>query len=337
MRAAASPEISVVVPVFNGARFVLASVASVLDHTRAGIELICVDDGSTDDSARLLDELALEDPRVSVIRLARNGGASTARNAGIERANGEFVFFLDADDSVPPGALDLLLSAARSTGSELAIGQLSWLRTEDERSRPFDAPTGGEIVTTVLRDSPFLQSVPGCHCCNLYGRGLLDRSGIRYPTDLTYGEDQLFQATAIAEAAKVAIVRDVVYVYHHYRSESLTRQPPSLRNLVDDIEFHARVAQLFYRHGLADAAQRFLSFWSYSIREYWLQIPAVLSRDDAAALFAAFRKMVEEFGVTPWTDRTPEPHRRILGLVLAGQDEQVISLLADIRLKENSG
>lgn len=322
------PDISIVVPVFNSAAFVRESVLSALEQTLAAVEVLCVDDGSTDGSAAVLGEMAASDSRITLVSLGSNQGASAARNTGIERATGKYVFFLDSDDRVPPGALDLLLSAATATGSPLTIGKLLWFRTEEESVLPVKNAPGEPMVTTNIRESAYLQSIPGCHCCNLYSRDMLERHRIRYDTDLSYGEDQLFQAAAMIHASKVTIVDEVVYVYHHYRSQSLTRRPPSLRNLLDDIEFQCRIARLFSAHGLREAGLRFLGSWSYAIRQYWLQIPTALSRDEATCVFEAFRAMVDEFGVQPWNDATPEHHRHLLRLIMDGQDERAMSFLA---------
>jgi len=323
-----APEISVVVPVFNTAELVRASVSSVLEHTRAGIEIICVDDGSTDGSAEILGLLAANDDRVCVVRLGTNHGASTARNSGIERAKGDYVFFLDSDDMVPPGALDLLLSAARQTGSALTIGKLLWFRSVAESTSPLEQTPGNPVVVADIRESDYLQSVPGCHCCNLYARDLLEQHHIRYETDLTYGEDQLFQATAMVCAGKVTIVDEMVYVYHHYRGQSLTRKPPGLKNLLDDLEYKRRMGRLFLDHGMEDTARRTLGFWSYSIRQYWLQIPESLSREEASAFFSSFRSMAAEFAISAWSEKTPDHHRHLLGLIMSGQDEQALAFLA---------
>ena len=323
-----TPQISVVIPAFNAADFVLASVASVLDGTCADLEVICVDDGSTDDTAALLEGLAATDGRVSVVRLGANCGASVARNEGIERSIGAFLFFLDADDTVPQGALDLLLSAARQTQSELVIGKLLWFRTEAEVASPNREGASGPIRIERFRESLHLQAVQGCHCCNLYSRTLLEQHRIRYPVDLTYGEDQLFQATAMVKAEEFAMIDDIVYCYHHYRAQSVTRKPPSLKNLLDDIEFQRRIARLFANHGMDETGLRFLSTWSYSISNYWLQIPNVISRREASIFFSSFRAMAGEFGVSSWSESMPADHHYLLGLVMSGMDDAAVAFLA---------
>jgi hypothetical protein len=179
-----------------------------------------------------------------------------------------------------------------------------------------------------LRESRYLQTIPGAHYCNLYERRLLDSHAIRYPVDLTFGEDQVFQAVALARAGRVAVIEDVVYVYHHYRMDSLTRRPPSLKNLLDDVDFHRRIGLLFLEEGLGEAARRYVGYWSYSIREYWLSLPGRLPMHEVSTLFGALRKLLAEFGVEPWNAHTPPHHRHLLELVVAGRDDEALAFLA---------
>lgn len=328
-----APAISVVVPTYNSAEYLRTTISSVLAQSLRDIEIVCVDDGSSDGTPALLVQLALSDPRIRVVTLKPNYGASTARNSGIDNAVGDYVFLMDSDDFIPPYALERLLAAAKRTGCELAVGKLLWIKqASDAPSNEGPWPQGG-VVATSFQNSPYLQSIPGSHCCNLYRRELLDRNRIRYDTGLTYGEDQLFQATAMVAADRVAMLDEVVYVYHHYHGQSLTRKPPTLENLLDDIEFHRRVARLFSAHGLDLASESFLSRWSYSIREYWLQIPDALTLGEAMSFFASFRLLVEEFGVLPWNAATPAHYRHVLSLVLDHRDEDAYRYLASAEVR----
>jgi glycosyltransferase involved in cell wall biosynthesis len=317
--------VSVVVPVFNAEPFIPVSVGSALAQSLESVEVICVDDGSTDRSVAALHALAGRDERLRVVELGRNRGASAARNVGIDHARGEFVSFLDADDSLPPGGLARLVAAASASDSDLAMGALDW-RVRADQPEP-DPPSDAGIVLTTAAESDYLQGIPGNHCCNLYRRRLLERHGLRYEPDLSFGEDQLFQAKAIVLANRVAIIKDIVYTYHHYRSDSVTKKAPTLKNLLDDIEFNRRIARLFMAHGLVAAGHRALKAWSYSIRNYWWRIPTCLTKAEAFALFASFRAMVEEFGVEPWNPATPAPHRHLLGLIVARCDQDAFENL----------
>lgn len=324
MKQVQAPAISVVMPVLNAAGFLRASIDSVLAQSFGDIEVICIDDGSSDDSVAILQAFAARDRRLRVLQLPENKGPSVARNTGINAATGEFVFFLDADDSLPDDALRQLVQAARDTGCALVLGRVDWRR--DAAQAPALSGSGGVQVEDAAV-SAHLQSIPGCHCCNLYARSLLDSEGIRYPEDLSFGEDQLFQARAILAADRVALLDAVVYIYHHYRGQSLTRRTPVLQNLLDDVEFQCRIARLFRTYGLQAAALRYVSAWSYSIREQWLRFSWQDDANAAGPLFNAVRAMSTEFTATPWTENTPATHRELLLHILGGRDQLALQWL----------
>ncbi|MCX7670338.1 MAG: glycosyltransferase family 2 protein [Anaerolineae bacterium] len=101
------PHISVIIPVYNGERFLAEAIRSVLDQTLPPDEIIVVDDGSTDGSAQVVERLRLHAPIPISYHYQSNRGPSAARNRGLELARGEFIAFLDADDLWPPGKLAL--------------------------------------------------------------------------------------------------------------------------------------------------------------------------------------------------------------------------------------
>lgn len=101
-----TPKISVVMPVYNAEKTLRAAADSVLGQTFRDLELLLVDDGCTDGSAALIDALAASDGRVRALHLVKNGGASAARNAGMARARGEYLMFMDADDDMERDLLD---------------------------------------------------------------------------------------------------------------------------------------------------------------------------------------------------------------------------------------
>lgn len=106
-------------PVFNGARTLRQSVTSVLDQTCRDLELVVVDDASTDASARIAEELAEQDPRVRIVRRDRSGGPAAARNSGIASGTGRFLAFCDADDLWLPEKLQRQLDLAGTSGASL--------------------------------------------------------------------------------------------------------------------------------------------------------------------------------------------------------------------------
>lgn len=115
-----APRVSVVMPVYNAAATLVHSMESVLAQTHAGVELVVVDDGSRDASWSLVESMAARDPRVVPVRMPRNGGVAAARNAGIERASGGLVAFLDSDDWWHPRKLEIQLAYMRESGARVS-------------------------------------------------------------------------------------------------------------------------------------------------------------------------------------------------------------------------
>jgi CDP-glycerol glycerophosphotransferase len=115
--------ISVVVPVYNVEAYLADCLDSVLAQTVGDLEVVLVDDGSTDGSAGIAEAYAARDPRFRLVR-QENGGLSKARNTGIDAATGDFLAFLDSDDLLPPDAYERLLGALEETGSDFATGNV---------------------------------------------------------------------------------------------------------------------------------------------------------------------------------------------------------------------
>src|SRR3954449_13609629 len=112
------PKISVVIPCFNAAAWIRETIRSVLGQQRNDLEIILIDDGSTDESAAIVER---EFPSLSLTKTG-NQGASAARNLGTTLARGEFIQYLDSDDLLAPGKLELQLRALEASGADVAYG-----------------------------------------------------------------------------------------------------------------------------------------------------------------------------------------------------------------------
>lgn len=120
MGEASCPKAAIVVPVYNAARSIQRCLDSLLAQSERSIQVVCVNDGSTDDSLNVLRQIAQADDRVLVID-QENAGVSCARNAGIDAAEGETVFFVDADDYIDAQTVERVLHAMESAGAEAAV------------------------------------------------------------------------------------------------------------------------------------------------------------------------------------------------------------------------
>lgn len=129
----APPGVSIITPAYNAARHIGATIASVQAQTCAGWEMVIADDGSGDETCALVEALAREDPRIILVRQARNGGPAAARNLALAQARGRYICFLDSDDLWLPTKLERQLSVMRETGS--VISYTAFRRISDDGTR----------------------------------------------------------------------------------------------------------------------------------------------------------------------------------------------------------
>ena len=222
------PKVSVIIPVYNAEEYVEKCVRSVLSQTTSDLEVICIDDGSVDGSSRILDTLALEDRRVRVIH-QENRGLGMARNAGIAAARGEYVHFLDADDTVIPESYEELCAFAdrnrldalffsRETvfeDEELAE-QYVYEKTIGAKKEEYPVAGGLEMLCRFTENKDYNAS-----CCPLLlRREFLDMVNLRF-LDSAH-EDLLFTFTVLARAKLCGCLKKAYYRRFVHRDSLLT-------------------------------------------------------------------------------------------------------------------
>lgn len=202
--------VSVITPVYNAEAYLGETIRSVLGQSLSDFEWIVVDDGSTDGTSRLLSSLI--DPRVRIVR-QENGGVSAARNAGLDRARGRYVTFVDADDVLPPRSLETRAAYLDATpAAGIVDGIVSYrdaaLVSEVRRHRP--SPTVEPLFPRLVElDESFFAGV-------LYMVRAEAIGETRFDTRLSHGEDLLFFLEVARKSGLVyGSVPEVVY---HYRT-----------------------------------------------------------------------------------------------------------------------
>lgn len=215
-----------------------AALSSALSQTFGDIEVVAVDDASSDGTGELLDHLARRDGRVRVVHLAENsGGCSVPRNTGIGAARGEWLMFLDSDDCFEPTACARLLEAANRHDADVACAAM--LRVDAGRGRSrvrFGWLYEQERAVAGLRACPDLLTDVMVQN-KIFRRSLIEQHRIRFPVGVHY-EDMDFTARALAYANRIAVVPDVVYRYvQHDRADR-----PSISHRVDVDGFADRIA-----------------------------------------------------------------------------------------------
>lgn len=208
------PLVSVVIPVWNGGKVIDACLDSVLTQDMTDMEVIVVDDGSTDDTWAILQRRAAQDGRIRPIHQA-NAGVSAARNRALPECQGEFIRFVDADDVLPPGAITALVDKARANHSDLVIAgynevvgplrQVRCLRRCDDTM-----PCSDMLPHMNIWSNSFYY---GVLWNKLFRREIIQREEIRFISGLHWGEDFAFVCRYLTHVDQVSYTQAVVYDY----------------------------------------------------------------------------------------------------------------------------
>lgn len=211
------PKISVIVPVYNVQPYLRACMGSLVGQTFCDIEIICVDDGSTDASSGILAEYAGADARVRVLTQP-NRGESAARNAGLAVATAPLIMFCDSDDRYALTMCEEMYAAMQGSADMAVCGVQGVTETGKLRTwRSFDLPTEGEVAAN---DDMLMFNNNVCVWNKIYRRNLLEHGQIRFPEGLCF-EDEYFTAVYTASVRRIAFVPDKLYFYCR-RPDSLT-------------------------------------------------------------------------------------------------------------------
>lgn len=221
--------VSIIVPVYNVAPYLERCLTSLTGQTYKNIEILLVDDGSTDASGRLCDVWQRKDDRIQVFHKT-NGGLSDARNYGLERASGDFVCFIDSDDWVDLQFVEVMLGALADTGSDIV--ECDYLCTDGSHPTPISRQTAYKYEVFEERECfrRFLTNHFFVSVCNkLYRRSLLENQLFRKGA---YHEDEYWTYKIFTKAQKACRLHYTGYFYYQ-RAGSIVHTKPSLKRLTD--------------------------------------------------------------------------------------------------------
>lgn len=209
----ASPDISVILPFCNAEKYIGTALSSILKSKHKNIELIAVDDGSTDSSAEICKRFAKRDSRVRLIRKEKSG-VSSARNAGLAMASGEFIAFADADDEVLPETYEYLLKKAVEYGADIV--QCAIIFEDGARSEILFSP-GRDVVYEKNKNAKLLGKYLSYSCWSkIYRRRSL--GNIRFDESLSVGEDLYYNLEALLRCERLIFTPKPLYRYIQRRT-----------------------------------------------------------------------------------------------------------------------
>ena len=248
-------DVTVIVAAYNAEDLISETLQSALAQDDVEVEVLVVDDGSTDRTADFVEDLARSEPRLRLIRAEKNGGVGAARNLALDQAKGDWIAVLDADDKFQSDRLTSLLAVARNWGADMVADNI-WL-VDSSSGRPFDMMLHKKHIPApqVISAEAFVQNNQPINIKRKYGllkpiirRDFIDRYAIRYDSETPYGEDFLFYVECLIRGAKFVLVPEAYYFYELSRTQ-MTRT----RSIGQAESFLEHCDTLLHRHDVRSA------------------------------------------------------------------------------------
>lgn len=239
-------EVSIIIPVYNVERYLSKCLDSLINQTLKDIEIICINDGSTDNSLNILKEYALKDSRIKIID-KQNEGQGIARNLGIEFAQGEFIGFVDPDDWIEPDMYEKMYNQAKELSSQVVICDYKKYFEDDNKycdvnifrkavsltkSRAVKFPTGENIDKRLFDDTLLIS--PAYIWNAIFETDLLKNNDIKF-SDLRCYEDVLFNIRTRVLAQKVSYINSALYCYRIRKTSTLRANDKRYIDLINVI------------------------------------------------------------------------------------------------------
>jgi glycosyltransferase involved in cell wall biosynthesis len=237
-------DLSVIIPIYNVENYLPECIDSVIHQAGLRLEIILVDDGSTDRSGDIADQYAQKDSRIKVIH-QENGEASAARNAGLDIAQGEYIAFVDSDDCLKENSLSTLYDEAVRFQADVVVGKVEFGHTDGAMSyyRPvpeemmYISYTGKEAFVQLMKTGSYRPMVWNY----IYRSAFLEEIQARFVTGTTPHEDELWMPVVLCQASKTIMI-DTEFYYHRQREESVMYSTQLKKRL----NAYVRVANLLF-------------------------------------------------------------------------------------------
>jgi len=243
-------DISIIVPCYNADRYLNVCLESLRAQKSPVIEMILIDDGSTDATGAMLDSFAKADPRAQVIHIP-NGGVSAARNRGLSVATGRYIAFMDADDVLEENSLSMLYQQAVRTGAQIVSANHTLFDMEQSARVRVEVEPVVQQPLEIVREIIHMHRIYNNLWNKLYDRSLFE--GLSLDEGVRIGEDALLNLQLFLRARKVVHLDECTYVYRIHSQSAMASvkghsqaHQPMLRSM-SDILCREGVKELFFR------------------------------------------------------------------------------------------
>ena len=257
-------KVSIIVPVYNVEKYLRRCLDSLLAQTFRDIEIICVDDGSTDGGPQILDEYACKDSWIKVLH-QRNGGLSSARNTGLAHTNSPYVMFLDSDDEFHPEMCELMVNAINEGECDFARSGVELVRFKEDictavNDSYFNLPINDGIIS--LSDAN-VRIIDSCVTNKIFRRDLIDKYNILFPIGLIH-EDSCFYLKYAMVSNSAWVLSEKLYKYILRGNGIMSQQGKLKKHSLDYIRIMDDIYDFMQRNGLWEKkAELFFKFYAF--------------------------------------------------------------------------
>ncbi|WP_194191077.1 glycosyltransferase [Clostridium chrysemydis] len=220
--------VSIIVPIYNGEKYIGRCIDSIIGQSIEDIEIILIDDGSSDNTKDIISKYAKLDNRIKVV-YKENTGPSNSRNIGINMSRGEYIGFVDADDFIDKNMYLRLYNRAKKSDSDITICNYKEVFLEEDREFKIDHKLGNDIIfdkeeieKNIISTFSNNENRGFYSLCNkIYKRDFILKNNLKIDESREHGEDWIFNMIAFTKAEKCSAISDCLYNYVHQNKESL--------------------------------------------------------------------------------------------------------------------
>lgn len=274
---------SIILPIYNVEKYLSKCLDSIINQTHRNIEIICINDGSTDNSLQILEEYTQKDGRIKIIN-QKNQGVSIARNVGIENATGDYILFIDADDWIELDACEVLLNTINNKKFDLIYFNYYAINSNIKRKI--------NIVNKKITKNYFLTNGGLWNCC--YNADFIKKNKISFPKDIKISEDLVFKTIIILNNPKIEVISEPLYNYFYTRENSATKN--YTQGIIENIKgFEYLKSTEIYQKTSEEIKLLIVDNWSKLIFSAWSAIPLKLLKNDFNGQINFFLKNYKQF------------------------------------------